>query len=91
MACTRVKYKRRCRVKCAGVLQERARQSFAVVAMTVLADITTTSRPQPVLVYLYRHRVRPVMPHHFRADFCVTSVSRRERIDIAFGFLTGDP
>src|SRR5712691_10597327 len=78
-------------LKCAGIIQERDGQGFAMVAIPVFPDIATTGRRDTLRVYLYRHGVRPVIPYHLGSDFRPTSFCRRERMDIGFRFLTGYP
>ena len=74
----------------ARIIQERDGQGFAMVAIAMFPDIATTGRRDTLGVYLNRDGVRPVIADHLSGDVCAASFSRRERMDIGFGFLTGD-
>jgi hypothetical protein len=62
-----------------------------MVAIPMFPDITTTGRRDPLLFCLNRHGVGAVIADYLGGDFCATSFSRRERMDIGCGFLTESP
>src|SRR5437879_4995074 len=62
-----------------------------MVAMTMFANVATTSRSYPLRFSLYGHGVGAVIADHFGGDGRTTALRRKEGVHIAFGFFTGYP